>query len=119
MKESVELAFPDFSEGVNKLELFVDASGSGMGAGLCQKQGDERRVIAFNSHSFNACERNASTIERESLAIRWGIKSFRPFLLGKEFILFTDHRPLVYLHKMKLVDSKLCLLYTSDAADER
>src|SRR5678816_2850073 len=73
MKESVELAFPDFSEGANKLELFVDASGSGMGAGLCQKQGDERRIIAFNSHSFNACERNASTIERESLAIRWGI----------------------------------------------
>lgn len=78
-----------------------------MGAGLCQEQGGERRVIAYNSHSFNACERKASTIERELLAIRWGIKSFRPFLLGQNFILHTDHRPLVYLDTMKLVDSKL------------
>src|SRR5678815_2579719 len=107
MKESVELAFPDFTEGSPKLELYVDASGFGMGAGLCQQQEEEKRVIAYNSHSFDACERRASTIERELLAIRWGIKSFRPFLLGQEFILYTDHRPLVYLHTMKLVDSKL------------
>src|SRR5678815_1810402 len=79
------------------------ASGTGMGAGLCQKQNGERRVIAYNSHSFSACERRASTIERELLAIRWGIKSFRPFLLGQTFILYTDHRPLVYLDTMKSV----------------
>ena len=35
------------------------------------------------------------------------MKSFRPFLIGCEFIIHTDHQPLVYLNNMKLIDSRL------------
>ena len=42
-----------------------------------------------------------STVERECLAIVWGIHKFRYYLYGKKFILETDHRPLVYLETFK------------------
>ena len=50
---------------------------------------------------------NYSTLERELTALRWGIKTFRPFLYGVPFILYTDHQPLVHLHNMKIVSSRL------------
>ena len=37
-----------------------------------------------------------------------GVKVFRAFLYGQFFYIYTDHRPLVYLEDMKMVDSRLC-----------
>ena len=107
LRQDVELAFPDYSEGVPPLELYVDASGEGAGAYLCQEQKGEMRVIAFNSTSFNEAQRKYNTTEKELVAIRWGVKSFKAFLYGQHFILHTDHQPLAYLHNMQLVDSRL------------
>ena len=42
-------------------------------------------------------ERNYSTIEKECLAIVLGIKAFATYLVGKPFILQTDHRALTWL----------------------
>ena len=105
--QDIELAFPDYSESASPLELYVDASGEGAGAYLSQQQNGEIRVIAFNSTSFNETQRRYSTIEKELVAIRWGVKSFKAFLYGQYFILHTDHQPLVYLHNMKMIDSRL------------
>lgn len=41
------------------------------------------------------------------LAIHWGINHFRPYLYGKRFIVYTDHRPLVSLFTHKNPSSKL------------
>jgi hypothetical protein len=57
--------------------------------------------------SFSYAQRRYSTLERELAALRWGVKSFRAFLYGVDFILRTDHQPLVYLQNMKLVDARL------------
>ena len=103
----VKLAFPDYSSSAEPLELFVDASATGAGACLCQKQSGERRVIAHASMAFTETQMRYSTIERELVAIRWGTKAFRAFLYGQHFVLHTDHQPLVYLHNMKLVDNRL------------
>ena len=107
MAEDTHLVFPNFAEEADPLRLYVDASGIGAGAMLSQIQDGELRVIAFNSMTFSDTQRRYSTIERELTAIRWGIKSFRAFLYGNQFVLHTDHQPLVYLHNMKLVDSRL------------
>lgn len=107
ISEEVELAYPDYHEGAEPLELYVDASASGAGACLCQKQEDDMKIIAYASTSFAAAQVNYSTIEKELTALRWGIKAFRPFLIGSEFILHTDHQPLIYLNNMKLIDSRL------------
>ena len=93
LEKEITLAFPNFTEGAPPLELFVDASATGVGACLCQIQGEDLRTIAFDSHYFSDTQRQYSTIERELVAIRWGVKAFRPFLFGQSFILHTDHQP--------------------------
>ena len=107
LKDDVTLAYPDYSRGASDLELYVDASGVGAGACLCQQQGEEMRIIAYASTTFGSIENNYSTIELELAALRWGVKTFRPFIIGVQFVIHTDHQPLIYLHNMKLVDSRL------------
>ena len=107
IKKEILLSYPDYSTHAKPLELFVDASGDGAGACLCQEQDGLRTTIAYDSMTFLDCETRYSTIERELAALRWGVKTFRPFLYGQYFIIHTDHRPLMYLQDMKMVDSRL------------
>ena len=107
LSEEVALSFPDYSEGAEKLELFVDASGIGAGACLLQWQGESYKTIGYTSMTFNDAQRRYSTIERELTALRWGIKSFRPFVFGVPFVLFTDHKPLLYLYNMARDNSRM------------
>lgn len=103
----VDLSYPDYSPGAEKMELSTDASGFGAGACLSQVQDGETRVIAYASMCFSQAQRNYSTIERELAAIRWGVHTFKSFLYGVPFILNTDHRPLVYMHSMSNQKSRL------------
>jgi hypothetical protein len=107
MEQDMKLSFPDYSEDASPLELHVDASGLGCGACLTQVQQGERRVIAFNSMTFSKPQQQYSTIDRELTAIRWGVKVFRPFLYGVHFILYTDHRPLIFMRNMSSDNSRV------------
>ena len=107
IEKDIELTFPDYGEEASKIELWADASNVGAGAYLSQEQEGVKRIIGFASMSFTGSQLNYSTLERELTALRWGIKTFKPFLYGVNFILYTDHQPLVYLHNMKLVCSRL------------
>lgn len=107
MGKDVALSFPDYRPNASPLELFVDASGYGAGACLMQKQEGCHRVVAYNSMSFSNTQRRYSTIDRELAAMRWGIKSFRSFLYGVPFLLFTDHRPLTYLRNMSNENARI------------
>ena len=107
IQEEVKLAYPDYTITAEPLELHVDASGFGAGACLAQWQGGEHRVIAYASMSFSPAQQRYSTTEREIAALRWGVKTFRAFVYGVNFVIYTDHRPIVYLNNMKLVDSRL------------
>lgn len=100
MKEDLELAYPNYSLDAARLELSTDASGVGAGACLAQEQDGERRVIAYASMSFSQAQLSYSTIEKELAAIRWAVKTFKPFIYGIPFDLFTDHRPLTYMYTM-------------------
>src|SRR5678816_4117115 len=101
------LGFPDYDSAASPMELHVDASEIGAGACLSQVQNDERRPIAFISMTFNGAQRNYGVIDKELTALRWAVKSLRPFLRGVKFIIFTDHMPLNYLQNMSLVDGRL------------
>jgi RNase H-like domain found in reverse transcriptase/Reverse transcriptase (RNA-dependent DNA polymerase) len=79
--------------------LDTDASLHGLGAVLQQQQGDEIRVIAYASRTLSRAEQNYSTTRRELLAVIFGFKQFRQFLLGKHFLLRVDHSALAYLRK--------------------
>ena len=107
LSEEIELAYPIYSEEASPLEVWVDASGYGAGAMLCQLQEGEYRVVGYASMTFTNVQRSYSTLERELTALRWGIKTFKPFVWGVPFTLMTDHQPLVFLHNMKLVCSRI------------
>jgi hypothetical protein len=98
--EDVCLSFPDYSEGASKLELFVDASSVGAGACLVRSQNGQYHTIGYDFMTFSPAQTRYSTIERELVAIRWGVQAFRAFVYDVSFLLYTDHKPLLYLHNM-------------------
>lgn len=97
------LQYPNFSEN-NTFILKTDASGYAIGSILCNSND---KPIAFASRVLNKAEQNYCTIEKELLAIVWSVKHFRPYLYGKKFQIFSDHRPLIYLFSMTNPSSRL------------
>ena len=65
------------------------------------------RPVAFASRKHLPREKNYSTIERECLAIVWGVAKYKYYLYGKPFILETDHQPLQYLKRFKGDNARL------------
>lgn len=98
------LTYPDFSK---PFVLTTDASKYAIGAVLSQGPIGYDRPISFASRTLTKTEENYSTIEKELLAIDWACKYFRPYLFGRKFILYTDHKPLTYAINLKDPHSKL------------
>lgn len=74
--------------------LDTDASNEGLGAVLSQKQDGEIRVLAYASRSLTQPERRYNTTRKELLAVVYGLKQFKQYLLGRHFVLRTDHAAL-------------------------
>jgi transposase InsO family protein len=100
----VVLRFPDFQR---PFILRTDASATGIGAVLFQKEGGLDCPIEFASRKLSSAERNYSTIERELLAIVWAVQRWRSYLFGKRFTLFTDHAPLQFRRALVNPNSRL------------
>ena len=69
--------------------------------------GGQDRSIAYASRTLNKAKQSYSTTEKELLSNVWAIKHFRPYLLGRRFKIFTDHRPLTWLFSVKDQGSRL------------
>ena len=95
------LAYPDFSKDSGMFILDADASQVGMGAVLSQRQGDVERVIGYASQVLTKSQRNYSTYERELLAVVTFAQQFRCYLLGKPFLLRSDHQAIRSLMSSK------------------
>ena len=73
-----------------------DASHMGLGASLEQQNVEGEWIpIAFPSRYLNTQEKKYSTNELELLAVVWSVDRFKHYLLGKEFVIATDHKALV------------------------
>jgi len=76
--------------------LDCDASLVGAGAVLQQYQDGKLRVIEYASRTFNRAERNYCSTRREFMAVIFGLKIFRLYLLGRHFLLRVDNQAITY-----------------------
>jgi len=87
--------------------LQTDASGVGLGAVLLQIFDGVRCPVLFASRSLSDAEKKYSTIEKECLAIVWAVQKFEFFLYGQNFVIETDHKPLLFIRDNKSFNSRI------------
>lgn len=87
------LAFPSEEA---KVSLLTDASDRAVGAVLQQQQCESQdpEPLGFFSRKLQPAECKYPTFDRELLAIFLAIRHFRYYLEGRDFTVFTDHKPL-------------------------
>ncbi|CAH8585581.1 unnamed protein product, partial [Dicrocoelium dendriticum] len=96
------LVFPDLSPNAGEFILDTDASDQAIGAVLSQKGQDGiERVVSYSSRSLSARERNYCTTRKEMLALVFFIKQNRHYLLGRKFLVRTDHQSLRWLQNFR------------------
>ena len=77
-------------------KVSADSSRGGLGAVLLQREGEtDWHPVAYASRSMTAVEQEYLQIEKEALAILFGVVRFQSFLYGKFFEIETDNNPLV------------------------
>ena len=103
LKELVA-AYPDFSV---PFRLYTDASNICIGVILAQKQEGRERIICCASRMLNKSEQNYGATKKECLAVVWGIKNFRNYLIANHFKDYTAYHPLQWLRSMKSESSLL------------
>ena len=100
------LAYPDFTQ---PFVIQTDACKAGLGAVLCQNRMATENsparevVIAFASRALTPDEAKwtGEVKEWEALAIVWACELFRHYLVGRKFVIQTDHANLQWLLQQK------------------
>ena len=53
--------------------------------------------VAFASQTLAPTECCYAHLDKEALAIIFGLKHFNQYLAGRHFVIYSDHKPLMYL----------------------
>lgn len=77
--------------------LDTDASHYAIGSVLSQVIDGEERVISYASRKLSKAEVKYCITRKELLSVHYFVTYFRQFLLGRKFVVRTDHRALKWL----------------------
>lgn len=89
------LALPDFTI---TFVIEMDASGNGIRAVLTQRN----HPLAYISKTLSTQHQALSVYDRELFTILFAVKKGHPYLVGRHFIIKTDHQALKHLFEQKL-----------------
>ena len=84
-----------YSNHEDPIVIQVDASTIGVGAALLQ----QGRVVSYHSRALTPTQQRYSNIEHECYGLVNGIEHFHHYVFGQDFVVQTDHQPLVQLTK--------------------
>jgi hypothetical protein len=87
-----------------------DSSNFSCGGVLLQedpKNGNEWKPVAYESHKFSLQERAYPAQEREYLAILHCLRTWRCFVEGNDYEVYTDHLPLKYYNDSAKISPRL------------
>lgn len=73
------------------------------GLGACLMQNGQ--PVAFASRSLTPTEVQYAQIEKELLAIVFGMEKFKTYLYGRKVLVETDHKPLEAIFKKSLLNA--------------
>ena len=102
--EKLKLAVLGYADYKSPFEVHTDASQTGLGAVLYQRQEGKLRVISYASRGPKNSEKNYTAAKLEFLALKWAVTDkYHDYLYGSKFTVVTDNNPLTYaLSKAKL-----------------
>jgi cleavage and polyadenylation specificity factor subunit 1 len=86
-----------------ELAVRTDASSMACGSVLEQFVDDNWQPLAFFSRRLRPAETRYSTFDRELLAIYLAVRHFRHILEGRQFCVYTDHKPLTFALQSRTV----------------
>ena len=87
-----------YYDSTQPLEGQGDASSTGLGFTLMQNG----QPVTFSSRALTSAERNYAQIEKELLALVYGLEHNHQYVYGKPVKLISDHKPLVSIYKKPL-----------------
>lgn len=87
--------------------LSCDASGRAIAGVLAQPTNDAANVIAFESRKLSKEEVKYPVYELELLAIIHCLKIWKCYLMGVDFIIYTDHASLKYIQTQKVLSPRV------------
>ena len=74
---------------------------------LLQGPKEDQHPVAYISRKLFPREVRYSTVEKEALAVKWALDSFKYYLLGREFTLETDHKALQWMERMRDTNGRI------------
>ena len=87
------------------VRLSCDASKDGLGAALLQQRDGVWMHVAYASRAMTRTEQNYAQIEKEMLGVTFARERFDCYVYGREFVVETDHKPLIAISRKPLCDA--------------
>ena len=110
--DSAPLVEP-FDAAHGQLEIYTDASVSGMGAVAVQREPNGKlHTIGFASRVLKNAEIRWSVPKLEAGALVFALRKFEPFLYGRHAICYTDNQALSYLATAKTLNRHAAAWFT-------